>query len=891
MVPMLSTVSIEQPKPLLQTKGLSVRYGPLHALDSVDIVVWPGELVALAGENGAGKTTLIRCIVGDLVPESGEILLDSHPVGRSPIATIQQGVAVVWQDLALCDNLSIADNLLLGQEKRRKRFFLSDITTNVEAASILQKFGIHLGDTARPVRFLSGGQRQLLAVARAIRDRPRLLILDEPTASLGVSESIRVEELIAELHRQGVTTLLASHDIEQMFRLADRIVILRRGRVVAEVDPKVTYVDDVIALTSGQEIDSSARHQLIRLHGLVDSLTSVPPSSGLPLILSALGAALGTERLSIHLLQEDKTTLYCLASQGLSHVFLSAWSRLPSGHLGGPVGIAAATGRAVIDETAQTSVSWLPFQSLAEEVGIHSSWAIPVYGSGGSGVIGVIAVYFSYPCTPQRDQLELLTLYAGYAANAIEHDRLMSEITVRNRILETVREMLETLAGPTPTEEGLAIASRILRQGLKADTVSLWELSREGSFHRRFLIDELNTSYDAEGDNLSEQLLSDLLARDSGRAVTLQDTANRRYVAVTFAAPTTTTIGTSLRDAADLFSQASTVDRSSRDSHHSVHEDDDSGDMAGLSNSDIWIRGSTFEPKLDPVSGLATDQGIPTARFVLAASWIDSAVPEGAIALIEDAAHSLQLALEREKAELAQQEAVALRRSQELQMSFLSRLSHELRTPLTAIRGSASSLLQPDVTWDPTSEERFLNRIASESARLGRLVNDLLDFSSIESNTLRLHQDWCDLSLVLEAAVACLPPEASRLVEVEFDQELPVIWADHDRLEQVFVNLLHNAVSHNPPGTRVRARAYVKTENQVVVDVLDDGVGELPEMILFDPGQWVLSRTSTKGLGLSIAQGIIVAHGGRIEMKYLEEGHCFSVLLPVEKPIEDLFER
>ena len=174
---------------------------------------------------------------------------------------------------------------------------------------------------------------------------------------------------------------------------------------------------------------------------------------------------------------------------------------------------------------------------------------------------------------------------------------------------------------------------------------------------------------------------------------------------------------------------------------------------------------------------------------------------------MEDAAHSLRLALEREEAGLAHQEAAALRRSRELQRGFLSRLSHELRTPLTAIRGYASSLMQPDVTWDGDSQRRFLDRIAAESARLGRLVDDLLDFSAIESGIMRLQRDWCDLPLVLEAAVACLPPADAAAVSLACDPAVPVVWADHDRLEQVFVNLLTNAVRHNPPGTQVRVTA------------------------------------------------------------------------------------
>ena len=192
---------------------------------------------------------------------------------------------------------------------------------------------------------------------------------------------------------------------------------------------------------------------------------------------------------------------------------------------------------------------------------------------------------------------------------------------------------------------------------------------------------------------------------------------------------------------------------------------------------------------------------------VLLASWRRVPPTKEETALLEDAAHSLRLALEREEAAHAHQEAAALRRSRELQRGFLSRLSHELRTPLTAIRGYASSLMQPDVTWDRESQQRFLDRIAAESARLGRLVDDLLDFSAIESGIMRLQWDWCDIRLVVEAAIACLPPASAASVALTCDASLPVVWADHDRMEQVFVNLLNNALRHNPPGTRVRVTA------------------------------------------------------------------------------------
>jgi signal transduction histidine kinase len=271
-------------------------------------------------------------------------------------------------------------------------------------------------------------------------------------------------------------------------------------------------------------------------------------------------------------------------------------------------------------------------------------------------------------------------------------------------------------------------------------------------------------------------------------------------------------------------------------------------------------------------------------RAVLVANWRHLPPTKEEPALMEDAAHSLRLALEREEAANAHQEAAALRRSRELQRGFLSRLSHELRTPLTAIRGYASSLMQKDVTWDGDSQQRFLDRIAAESARVGRLVDDLLDYSAIESGTMRLQRDWCDIRLVVDAAIACLPPAAAEHVRVICgkdcgkdsgkDGEPPVIWADHDRMEQVFVNLLTNALGHNPPGTKVSV-TIEQRQPDVVISVRDNGSGMPP------PGS--RSPTAGAGLGLSIARGIVSAHGGRVELETAPKaGTCFSVHLPIE---------
>ncbi|MGO9079580.1 MAG: ATP-binding cassette domain-containing protein [Streptosporangiaceae bacterium] len=801
----------EPVQPLLAVAGVGVRYGQLTALANVHLAVRPGELVALAGENGAGKTTLVRCIAGDIAPSAGSILVDGRPITTDPLAAKRLGIAVVWQDLALCDNLDIAANLMLGRERRRQLF--SQSRMHADAARLLDSLGIPVRDTTRSIRSLSGGQRQLVAVARATAHQPRLLLLDEPTASLGVRESDLVEKLILRLREQGTTILLACHDISQMFRLADRIAVLRHGRVIAEVPPSEVHPDDVVALLSGQEINFSARRQLTRLHGLADQLASADASSGLPLILSALGTALSSEHLCIHLTEGG--SLACAASLGLPPQLLAAWSRLPAGPVGGPVGIAAQTEQPVVAENARTGVAWSVFGDLARSSKVASSWSVPVLGRG--GLLGVITVFRAITGRPQRDDLDLATLYAGYAASAIERDRLLAQVTARNRVLETIREVLQTLAGPMPVADGLGIALQALCCGLQADEVALVVRPAGEPPACRALSGQSGDQVPAASAEhaLTAAQAAYSLASQSGSAVQQIGAGGDRLLSVVFTAP-----------------------------------------------------------------------GGPA---VLVARWHSRAPSADATALLDDAAHSLRLALEREEAWFAHQEAITLRRSQELQRGFLSRLNHELRTPLTAIRGYASSLLQPDVTWDADSQQRFIARIAAESARLGRLVDDLLDFSAIESGILRLQRDWCDIPLVVDAAIACLPPASAPLVEVACAPELPVVWADHDRLEQVFVNLLGNALGHNPPGTRVRVTAAADGPVGVVITVTDDGPGMPPEVALapFEPMRRHRTAGGGAGLGLSITRGIVAAHGGRIELERPQRpraGTSFQIHLPVEAP-------
>ncbi|MCW2934396.1 MAG: D-xylose transport ATP-binding protein XylG [Actinomycetia bacterium] len=815
--------------PELSVSALTVRFGSLTALDGVSLTVRPAEILALAGENGAGKTTLIRAVSGDVAPMSGAIRLGGRLVPADPVAATRLGIRVVWQDLALCDNMDVASNVMLGIERRRH--LLSDVWLHKDAAELFRRLGIPLTDTTRPVKWLSGGQRQMVAVARAMARNPRLLMLDEPTASLPVRESELVEQLITRLRDRGTTVVLTCHDIPQMFRLADRIAVLRHGRLIAEVAPSEVHPDDVSALVSGQKVDSSARRQLTRLHRLAGRLTSSDPSSSLSVILSALGAALGSERLCIHLPEDG--VLACAASLGVPETLLTGWARLPFGAGGGPAGLAATRRQPVIeDNIRQAPGSWAPFGDLARQARVASSWSVPVLGPG--GLLGVITVFRATTGRPQRDDLDLATLYAGYAAGAIERDQLLEQVTARNRVLETIREVLQTLAGPILVADGLTVALDALRDGLVADEVALVTM-----------------------------------AGPSGPGTPAA--SPRAYSGAAGAAIPPATLAA----AESLLAR---------------------GGQDGAALPGGALPGIAF----DAGRVLSVTFAAPQGRTVLLACWRGARADpadDSATALVEDAAHSFRLALERESATAAHQEAMALRQSQEMQHAFLRRLSHELRTPLTAITGYASSLLQEDVTWDAESQHRFLSRISAESSRLGRLVNDLLDFSAIESGIFRLQCDWCDLSLVIDAAVALLPPRGAPFVEVKTAPGLPQVWADHDRLEQVFVNLLGNALGHNPPGTRVTVTADAAPERAdehatVIVRVSDDGEGMLPELLHEPAAATAIRRprrrgdSSGAGLGLSIAKGIVEAHGGLLDLEQAARGTSLRITLPVEKPQE-----
>jgi fructose transport system ATP-binding protein len=247
--------------PLLSAHGLVKRYGRVTALDHADFDLYPGEILAVIGDNGAGKSTLIKALTGAVIPDHGEIRLDGQPVSfRSPLDARRAGIETVYQNLALSPALSIADNLFLGRERRvpgvlgRLFFKLDRAGMQREARDKLNSLGLTtIQNINQAVETLSGGQRQGIAVARAAAFGSRVIIMDEPTAALGVKEARRVLELIQDVKRKGLPIVLISHNMPHVFELADRIHIHRLGRRIAVVDPKTCSMPEAVAIMTGAQ--------------------------------------------------------------------------------------------------------------------------------------------------------------------------------------------------------------------------------------------------------------------------------------------------------------------------------------------------------------------------------------------------------------------------------------------------------------------------------------------------------------------------------------------------------------------------------------------------------------------------------------------------------------
>lgn len=243
---------------VMQAKGLVKRYGQVTALDGADFELRAGEILAVIGDNGAGKSSLIKALSGATVPDEGEILLDGKPISfRSPIDARRAGIETVYQDLAVAPAMTIAENLFLGRELRRPGILgqifrmLDKKKMLAESIARMQDLKVGIRSMTQAVETLSGGQRQCVAVARAAAFAQHVVIMDEPTAALGVKEGNMVLELIRRVRDKGLPVVLISHNMPHVFEIADRIHVARLGRRAAVLNPKKISMSDTVAVMTG----------------------------------------------------------------------------------------------------------------------------------------------------------------------------------------------------------------------------------------------------------------------------------------------------------------------------------------------------------------------------------------------------------------------------------------------------------------------------------------------------------------------------------------------------------------------------------------------------------------------------------------------------------------
>src|SRR5829696_7789528 len=242
---------------LLALRGFSKSFGPVRALHEVDFEVDAGEIVALVGDNGAGKSTLIKAIDGVQPPDSGEAYFEGEPVRiSSPQSAERLGIATVFQDLALCDNLDVVANLFLGKEEGDgvAVHVLDEVEMEQRANQLLEDLSVTtLGSVRTEVGMLSGGQRQSVAIARTLIGEPKVVLFDEPTAALGVAQTAQVLGLVKRLADEGLGIVMISHNLEDVFQVADRIIVLRLGERVATFDREQTTPEQVVGAITGAD--------------------------------------------------------------------------------------------------------------------------------------------------------------------------------------------------------------------------------------------------------------------------------------------------------------------------------------------------------------------------------------------------------------------------------------------------------------------------------------------------------------------------------------------------------------------------------------------------------------------------------------------------------------
>lgn len=760
---------------VLKLEGVTKSYGAIHALENVSMSVGSGEILALVGENGAGKSTLVRCIAGAETQDAGSIMLDGVEVGRTPREAIRQGISVVWQDLALCENLDVSANLFLGREMVGPTG-LRRSAMHSEALRIFADLDVEVPDLTRPIQRLSGGQRQLVAIARATLDDPKILILDEPTAALGVTESRTVRHVIRSLQARGVAVVLVSHQLDEVFDLAGRILVLRHGRTSALLERAETHPDDVVALIAGVDADTTAGQQLSRLHSLSEQLADADASSVLPLTVSSLSDALSCDRLAVFLadrsLPEHQYRLTAALNLGpaLEEGLRSA-ALLPTS---GFVEEAASTEQIVLVRDVKERQGEVMMELIAD-ADLVGAWAAPIVGQ--AGTMAVIVGFTDVAAGFQPEQQQLLELFSTMAGAAIDRGELVESLRVNVQSLEGLQGVLEVFASEEDPRKSLGAALDALREGIGVETVLLR-----------------------------------LVENGETTVVTSSPTGEASVAIADEAAP-----------AAAAFQ---------------------------------WSRGS----------------GELLAWWGSDARHADDAAP-----VLQGAANSFRLALERGLVREARQESSNLRVSRALERNLTKRLGHELRTPLTAIQGFASTLMQSDVEWADADRRRFTELIESESERLSRLVDALFDTASLEAGTFLPNSDYCNVSVAAQRAQQLAGREG---IELGLPDPL-IVWGDSDRLQQVFINLFSNAIRHNPADTKIWVSEEETGPSRVRFSVNDDGRG-LPS----DVFEYVNGRRHDlgpeRGLGMRLIRGFVTAQRGTISAASSPSGTSIVIDLPAE---------
>jgi D-xylose transport system ATP-binding protein len=266
-----STIDATAPAgpPLVELRDICVAFGGLQAVDHVTVDLHAGEVVGLVGGNGAGKSTLMHTLCGAHAADSGEILIDGEPVLiHNPRDARHHGVEVIYQKLALADNIDAAGNVFLGRELRTRTGALDDSAMASATAKVMQRLNPRFKNLKSPVRTLSGGQRQSVAIARAVQFETKILIMDEPTAALGPAETNQVRDLITQLKHEGIGIFLISHDLHDVFDLSDRISVMLQGRLVGTVNKADVTKDEVLAMIiAGKKPGEVSVEDIAELHG------------------------------------------------------------------------------------------------------------------------------------------------------------------------------------------------------------------------------------------------------------------------------------------------------------------------------------------------------------------------------------------------------------------------------------------------------------------------------------------------------------------------------------------------------------------------------------------------------------------------------------------------